>query len=330
MRNLIVAITAFALLVGGLIVYLETDKREFIDGISVPPVVDQPVNRTETTRESTREDDKPKLHKMDPEELIAALSKLPEEFGYSEAAETYAKLEAKRLEEGLTIDEDVARLEAQLYLYPDENTRRSLILQRFVQSKGPNFHPRHGFSEEDIAQLQELGIPVVWRGNMMIVNPAPDTIGVDKIFEEKYGHVLNDPKYFPSNESAPNTVSSGSIDEHIEAPPTRPARSEMLPATSEPHALEMSEHAHLEDGHVHEPSTIQPPTPADSKSVEARGWEGLSQEQREQAKAFFDQYGTAEGLRRFREMDPEAAAGFERERREPPVHSEPDDKSSTR
>ena len=63
---------------------------------------------------------------------------------------------------------------------------------------------------------------------------------------------------------------------------------------------------------------------------EARGWEGLSQEQRKQAKAFFDQYGTEEGLRRLREIDPKAARQFERERRESPVHSEPNDEPPTR
>jgi len=61
----------------------------------------------------------------------------------------------------------------------------------------------------------------------------------------------------------------------------------------------------------------------------AQGWAGLSQEQREEAKQLFNRYGTAEGLRRLREMDPDGAAQFKRERREPPVRSEPDDKSST-
>ena len=53
-------------------------------------------------------------------------------------------------------------------------------------------------------------------------------------------------------------------------------------------------------------------------------------EQREQAKAFFDQYGTEEGLRRFREMDPDTARRFERERREPPVPSESGEEPSAR
>ena len=53
----------------------------------------------------------------------------------------------------------------------------------------------------------------------------------------------------------------------------------------------------------------------------AQGWAGLSPAQREQAKQLFDQYGTEEGLRRFREMDPKAARQFEREQRKSLVPS---------
>ena len=105
----------------------------------------------------------------------------------------------------------------------------------------------------------------------------------------------------------------------------------------EPKTSVTSDHVHHEDRHVHEPPTLQPPAPTAkapvptaAKGVEASGWEGLSPEQRDQAKQLFDQYGTKEGLRRFREMDPEAARQFERERRKPPVHSEPNDEPPTR
>jgi len=76
-----------------------------------------------------------------------------------------------------------------------------------------------------------------------------------------------------------------------------------------------SEHVHQAGGHIHAHET--PPAPTAAKSVEAGGWEGLSSEQRENVKQLFDQYGTEEGLRRFREMDPDAARRFER--RHPPV-----------
>ena len=63
---------------------------------------------------------------------------------------------------------------------------------------------------------------------------------------------------------------------------------------------------------------------------EAHGWIWLSKEQRERAQQLFDQYGTEEGLRRLREMDPDAARHFEsdksrlgRERSTLPDHEMP-------
>ena len=70
--------------------------------------------------------------------------------------------------------------------------------------------------------------------------------------------------------------------------------------------------------------------PAIPPSASAIMGEGLSLDSYDTAKQLFDQYGTAEGLRRFREMDPEAARQFERERRKPSVHSEPNDEPPTR
>ena len=317
MRKLIVAGIALVLLLTGYIVYMEIDKRKFIDSLAPPsPIVNRPVNGTETTREVARANKEPKFQEVDPDELLDAVRRIPEQFGYSEASATYAKLETKRMSgEKLTIDEQVARLEAMLYLYPNEHTRRSLILRKFEQSKGPNFH-RDGPSNEDIAKLKELGIPVVWKGNEMIVNPMPDDIGeeVDKEWREEYAHILNDPKYFSSDAPATDSISSGSIDEDTVTPPDR---SQMLPVTSEPHALETPGHVHQEAGHLHEPLTIQSPRPTDAKSVEADGWEGLLPEQREQAKQLFDQYGTEEGLHRLREMYPEAARRFESDKSRP-------------
>ena len=67
------------------------------------------------------------------------------------------------------------------------------------------------------------------------------------------------------------------------------------------------------------------------KPVEAdtHGWAGLFKEQREQAKRLFDQFGTEEGLRRLREVDPEAARQFEREHRGAPSRDEVNDESLT-
>ena len=136
---LIVVVTiAFLLLVGGFIVYMEIDKRQFIDSILLSsPVTSGQVPGIETTIEGTQENKKPKFQEVDTDELLAAVRRIPEQFWYSEAATTYAKLEAKRMSgERLTIDEHVARLEASLYLYPNEYTRRALILKKWMQSKG--------------------------------------------------------------------------------------------------------------------------------------------------------------------------------------------------
>lgn len=326
MRKVIVAGIAFILLLGGYIVYMEIDKRTFIDSISSAyPVVDQPVNGAETTIEGTQENKKPKFQEVAPDELLAAVNRIPEQFEYSKAATTYAKLEGKKMSgERLTPGEKVTRLEAMLYLWPNKYTRRSLILEKWKQSKGPSYG---GYSDEDIAELKELGISVVWRDNMMIISTTPDHIRKEIVKElrEKYAHILNDPHYFPPR--PPESISSESIDGDLDFPS---ARSEGTPVMPEPKTPVMTDHVHHEDRHVHESPTLQPPTPAAAKDVEANGWEGLSPEQRDQAKAFLDQYGTEEGLRRFREMDPEAARQFERERRKPPVPSDPNDEPPTR
>ena len=167
-------------------------------------------------------------------------------------------------------------------------------------------------------------ISVVYRGDAMIINPHPDYIRRD-LAEEDADEEPSDP--------ASDTVFSEGIGEDTDL---LPARSEGMPIMPEPKPSVATDHVHHGDRHVHEPPTpghgtdIQPPTLAPAKSVEARGWMGLSLEQRDQAKAFFDQYGTEEGLRRFREMAPEAARQFERERRKPPVPSEPNDEPPTR
>ena len=151
---------------------------------------------------------------------------------------------------------------------------------------------------------------MVYRGDAMIINPLPDYIRDEE----------------PSS-PASDTVFSESIGEATDFPQFRSEVSLVMP---EPKTSVTSDHVHQKDRHVHEPPTIQSPTPADAKSVEARGWEGLSLKQREEAKQLFNRYGTEEGLRRFREMDPEAARQFEQERRKPPVHSESGEGSSTR
>ena len=72
----------------------------------------------------------------------------------------------------------------------------------------------------------------------------------------------------------------------------------------------------------------QPPVPSVPLTVsnqETESHDGVSPERFDKAQQLIDQYGREEGLRRLREMDPEAARQFEREERKPPVPSEPND-----
>ncbi len=62
--------------------------------------------------------------------------------------------------------------------------------------------------------------------------------------------------------------------------------------------------------------------PMSSQETDTR--EGLSPERFDNARQLINQYGQAEGLRRLRGMDPEAARQFERERRNPPTRDEPE------
>ena len=267
MRKLIVAGIVLVLLLGGYIVYMEIDKRKFIDSISSAyPVVDQPVNVSETTREVTQANEEPKFQEVDPDELLAAVNRVPAQFGYTEASITYAKLETKSMSgEKLTPDEKVAYMEASLYLWPNEHTRRSLILLKWVQSKGPNFPPRDGFSDEDLAELKDLGISVVYRGDAMIINPHPDYIRRD-LAEEDADEEPSPP--------ASDTVFSEGIGEDTDFPQRR---SEVSPVMPEPETSVTPEHVHQKDRHVHEPPTpghgtdIQSPAPtAALYAVEAR------------------------------------------------------------
>ena len=243
---LIVVVTiAFLLLVGGFIVYMEIDKRQFIDSILLSsPVTSGQVPRIETTIEGTQENKKPKFQEVDTDELLAAVRRIPEQFGYSEASTTYAKLEAKRMSgERLTLDEHVARLEANLYLYPNEYTRRALIYQKWRQSKGPSYG---GTSDEDIAELKKLGIPVVYSGNSLMINPPPDVV-LRRLAEEgaeEYRHIWRDfLAHRESSPPAPDNVFSEGIGEGTDFPQRR---SEVSPVMPEPKISVSSEHVHHE------------------------------------------------------------------------------------
>ena len=76
----------------------------------------------------------------------------------------------------------------------------------------------------------------------------------------------------------------------------------------------------------HEPSVEPPRALNENKSQVSKSNEGESnvEARDEEAQQLIDQYGTEEGLRRLREMDPEAARQFEQRHRPVPSHDVPD------
>ena len=76
-------------------------------------------------------------------------------------------------------------------------------------------------------------------------------------------------------------------------------------------------------------SDMVKPTPSPSsvadieKQLTPQGIEGVSPDRFDKAQQLIDEYGTEEGLRRLREMDPETARQFERERRGAPSREVP-------
>lgn len=108
--------------------------------------------------------------------------------------------------------------------------------------------------------------------------------GPENISEE--GKPL-DTETAPGNSDSP--LSPSDLPDMVEPTPARPSEAEM----------EVS----------NKTSTL--PT---AESIETQLREGLSPERFDKAKQLIDQYGAEEGLRRFREVDPEAAQQFERHR----------------
>ena len=104
---------------------------------------------------------------------------------------------------------------------------------------------------------------------------------------------------------AGNTSSSGSISDDPQSKTSTPSR---LNSASSSKAVS---------------DTLKRPAPP------TISYEGLSPERFNEAQQLIDQYGTEEGLRRFREMDSEAARQFERERRQPPNREVPSEAESS-
>ena len=336
MRKLILFASVIVILTVGWIFYLNQEKKNFIDNLpQSPAVVNQPINNSSSSV-NEKEDSNyfvevegkkfipdGRLHKTLPQEQTASAEKTSSETPtpnekadfvrdqwiqmFGDIPQVHAASEYMRKiykQERMTIDEQIAGLEASHYLFPDGG--HGILLEMRKSAKARGVTTVTYLTEEDRKNLR-------YAENIkrfVIGEPPPHLRG-------KNAQIGN----------APDSISSESIDGDIDFPP---ARSEGTPVMPEPKISVTTEHVHHEDRHVHEPPTLQPPAPTAAKGVEANGWEGLSPGQRGQAKQLFDQYGTEEGLRRFRDTDPEAARQFERERRKPPVSSDSGEEPSTR
>ena len=307
MRKVILFISVIVILMAGWIFYLNQEKKNFIENLpQSPAVVNQPINNSSSVVDGEKFIPDDRVHETLPQEQTASAEKTSSEtptpdekadfvrdqwiqmFGDIPQVHTLSEYMRKIYKrERMTIDEEIAGLEAAHYLFPEGGHGLMLAIRKTQKAQG----------------LDEDDFEIVYEEDLENVRYAPD---------HKVIHLGNVPEHLRSDASAPDSISSESIDGDIDFLPARSEGTPIMPETKTPVP---SEHVHHKDGHIHETRTIQPPAPTAAKGVEASGSEGLSPEQRDQAKAFFDQYGTEEGLRRLREMDPDAADRFERGRR---------------
>ena len=314
MRKVILFISVIVILMAGWIFYLNQEKKNFIENPpQSPAVVNQPINNSSSVVDGEKFIPDDRVHETLPQEQTASAEKTSSEtptpdekadFVHDQWIQMFGGIPQVHVaseymrkiykQERMTIDEAIAGLEALHYLYPNGGHGILLAMRKTQKAQGI-----------------DGDFEIMYEEDFENVRYAPD---------HKVIHLGNVPEHLRSDASAPDSISSESIDGDIDFLPARSEGTPIMPETKTPVP---SEHVHHKDGHIHETPTIQPPAPTAAKGVEASGWEGLSPEQRDQAKAFFDQYGTEEGLRRLREMDPDAGDRFERGRR--PTRNVPKD-----
>ena len=306
MRKVILFISVIVILMAGWIFYLNQEKKNFIENLpQSPAVVNQPINNSSSVVDGEKFIPDDRVHETLPQEQTASAEKTSSEtptpdekadFVHDQWIQMFGGIPQVHVaseymrkiykQERMTIDEAIAGLEALHYLYPNGGHGILLAMRKTQKAQGI-----------------DGDFEIMYEEDFENVRYAPD---------HKVIHLGNVPEHLRSDASAPDSISSESIDGDIDFLPARSEGTPIMPETKTPVP---SEHVHHKDGHIHETPTIQPPAPTAAKGVEASGSEGLSPEQRDQAKAFFDQYGTEEGPRRLREMDPDAADRFERGRR---------------
>lgn len=87
----------------------------------------------------------------------ALRKELVERFGNIPQVHTYIDFGRRWRDGTLTPDEDIERLEAQMYLFPNESTRKTLFFQRWLKANG-GVMPQP--TEETLAYLKAQGIQV--------------------------------------------------------------------------------------------------------------------------------------------------------------------------
>ena len=131
-------------------------------------------------------------------------------------------------------------------------------------------------------------------------------------------HFFHEHEALPRSGATPDTVSSGGTDEDTGDPP---ARSDVPRSPSDL--------SHVGESTLSSQSMAETEKQLTPQEIETKLSGGISTDPVDTAQQLIDQYGTEEGLRRLREMDPEAARRFELERRNPPARDTSEDAAST-
>jgi len=224
MKKLWIAASICILFCGGIFIYTEWDKKEFIKNLPSPPQeIEEPFqhepssikvqdnSRTisengqkpegveiktekETRLEQTSNEDSGQTNQdshdsnrdpnlsppvglqeppvsftdMSPQEQLEVKYKmLLEQWGDIPEVQTYFELGKKRLRNKLTLDENIARTKAILYLFPSERTEKSLMLMKWRKSKGPDFQLNLN-DPELMRELKSMGVKKVQIGSHML------------------------------------------------------------------------------------------------------------------------------------------------------------------
>ncbi len=160
----------------------------------------------------------------------------------------------------------------------------------------------YGVPIEEVERMIESGTIQLPK----IISRSSKVVSVDEFMD--HDHLLQNSGDVEYLEKAPRgtekTNSSGGISDNLQSQTSTPPR---LNSASSSKAMS--------------DTSKMPASPTVSH-------EGLSSDRFDKAQQLIDQYGTEEGLRRFREMDPEAAQQFDQERRSPPTREIPDEAES--